>query len=208
MSLQRTKSIKNVLILGTLFFSSVLTAQSFEIGAGAGTGAFYMIEEADNNVITAYDSPAALFFDVKYNFKDRIDGVKLRFQNTRVNIVGQDYQTAAPLNGYVTSFTTSLLYERLRADKTFNIGYHFGMGFTQQDFIQQKNTSLPVIESRFTSITGGVVYSLRLQENLRLNLNTDLLWTDPLNSLNGSENWQTAGEDLSLLIQLGVSYRF
>jgi hypothetical protein len=161
--------MKNLLIAVAFLFSMNSFAQTIEIGAGIGTGAFYFIEEADNNVATAYDSPASLYLDVKYNFKDRIDAVKLRVQNTSVNIVGEDYQTAAPLDGMVETFTTSLLYERLRADKMFNIGYHFGMGLTQQEFKQQKNTNLRALENRFMSLTFGGLYSLRLHEKLRLN---------------------------------------
>jgi hypothetical protein len=200
--------MKNLLIAVAFLFSMNSFAQTIEIGAGIGTGAFYFIEEADNNVATAYDSPASLYLDVKYNFKDRIDAVKLRVQNTSVNIVGEDYQTAAPLDGMVETFTTSLLYERLRADKMFNIGYHFGMGLTQQEFKQQKNTNLRALENRFMSLTFGGLYSLRLHEKLRLNFETAVLWTDPINSFRGSENWQTAGEDISFLVQIGISYRF
>ena len=188
--------------------SLMTTAQTFEIGAGLGTGAFYFIEEADNNVVTAFDSPASLYMDIKYNFKDRIDGLKLRVQNTSVNIVGLDYQTQAPLDGTIETFTTSLLYERLRANKKFNIGYHVGMGMTLQEFVQLKNQNMPALQDRFMSLTFGGVYSLRLHEKLRLNFETSVLWTDPINSFRGSDNWQTAGEDISLLAQMGLSYRF
>ncbi|AZQ43955.1 hypothetical protein [Nonlabens ponticola] len=188
--------------------ASIMHAQLFEIGAGAGTGAYYMIEEADNSVITAYDSPASIYVDVKYNFKDRIDGLKLRFQNTSVNVVGEDYQTQRSLDGIVESFTTSLLYERLRADKIFNIGYNAGIGYTLQEFIQVKNENNAALEDRFMSVSFNGIFSLRLQDKLRFNLDTGLLWTDPINTFRGSDDWQTAGEDLSFLSQLGVSYRF
>lgn len=101
--------MKKYILIVAGFTTLMAPAQTFEIGAGAGTGAYYIIEEADNNAITAYDSPASMFVDVKYNFKDRIDGVKLRIQNTSVNVVGEDYQTAVPLDGIVETFTTSLL---------------------------------------------------------------------------------------------------
>ena len=199
--------IKYFSILVSLL-SLTATAQSLEVGAGAGTGAFYFIEEADNSVVTAFDSPASIYLDIKYNFKERIDGLKLRLQNTSVNIVGEDYQTGAPLDGTVETFTTSILYERLRSDKVFNIGYNVGLGFTQQDFIQIKNRNNAPIEDRFMSISLNGIFSVWLQENLRLNANTGLIWTDPISTFKGAENWQTAGEDISLLAQIGVSYTF
>jgi hypothetical protein len=83
-----------------------------------------------------------------------------------------------------------------------------GMGVTQQEFTQLRNSNQPSIEDRFMSINFAGIYSLRLHENLRLNIETALLWTDPINSFRGSENWQTAGEDISLLGQIGVFYKF
>lgn len=200
--------MKNLLLTFTFLISFTCIAQTFEIGAGAGTGSFYFIEDLDNNAVADYDSPASLYLDVKYNFKDRIDGLKLRLQNTSVNVVGNDYQTLAPIDGTIESFTTSLLYERLRADKVFNIGYHAGMGMTLQEFVPVKNTNRPALQDRFMSITFGGVYSLRLQDKLRLNLETAVLWTDPINTFRGPDNWQTAGEDLSFLAQIGISYKF
>ncbi|SCY14941.1 hypothetical protein SAMN05192588_1389 [Nonlabens sp. Hel1_33_55] len=190
------------------FIALYANSQSFEISAGAGTGAYYFIEEADNSVNTAYDSPASIFFDLKYNFKDRFDGMKMRFQNTSVNVVGDDYQTRSPLDGTVESFTISALYERLRADKVFNIGYNVGLGFTQQDFVQIKNNNIPALEDRFVSVTANGIFSLRLHDQLRLIAETGVFWTDPINSFKGTRNWQTAGEDVSLLLQAGISYRF
>ncbi len=108
----------------------------------------------------------------------------------------------------VETFTFSLLYERLRSDKKFNIGYHFGLGYTQQDFTQIKNRNIPAREDRFISATAAAIYSLRLNEKLRLKLETGVLWTDVSNSFRGSSNWQTAGEDVSFLVQLGISYAF
>jgi hypothetical protein len=71
-----------------------------------------------------------------------------------------------------------------------------------------RNRNNPSLEDRFMSATLGAVYSLRLNNNLRLNFETGILWTDPVNTFRGSRNWQTAGEDISLLLQVGVSYSF
>ncbi|AGC77891.1 hypothetical protein LX97_03430 [Nonlabens dokdonensis] len=200
--------MKNILMVSSILISMTSIAQTFEIGAGAGSGAFYFIEDIDANAVAAYDSPASLYLDVKYNFKDRIDGLKLRLQNTSVNVVGNDYQTLAPIDGTVEMFTTSLLYERLRTDKKFNVGYNAGMGITHQEFVRIKNMNLPPREDKFMTLSFDGIFTLRLDQNLRLNLNTGLLWTDPMNTFRGSDNWQTAGEDLSFLAQIGISYKF
>jgi hypothetical protein len=200
--------LKNLLIALTFLFSMTSFAQTTEIRAGAGSGAFYFTEEADKDMLFAYDSPASLYFDVTHHFKDRMDGIKLRIQSTSVHVVGKDYQTGIAIDGTVEFFITSLLYECIRADKMFNIGCHLGMGLTQREFKQQKNTNWKAVEARFMSITFGGAFSLRLHEKPRLILETALLWTDPITTLRGSENWQTVGEDISFPGQMGISYRF
>jgi len=101
--------MKNLLIAVAFLFSMNSFAQTIEIEAGAGTGGFYFIEETDNDILSTYNSPASLYFDVTHHFKDRIDGIKLRIQNTSVHVVGKDYQTSIAIDGTVESFTTSLL---------------------------------------------------------------------------------------------------
>lgn len=182
-------------------------AQTIEIGVGAGTGPYFFIEEFDPNVDNSYDGAASLYVDIKYNFKDRIDGLKLRFQNTSVQIEGLEYQTNEPINAIVETFTTSLLYERLRSDKAFNVGYNFGVGMTKQE-IEFSRNPFSQRQNSFASVTAGGIFSFRLHEKLRLNLETGLLWTDPINTFRGPDNWETAGEDLSFLAQVGVSYKF
>lgn len=208
MSLRTTKSIKNVFILGILFISSVLTAQSFEIGAGAGTGAFYMIENADDNVNLSYTNEASIYVDLKYTFKDRNDGFKLRFQNMHVEINGTEYLSNVVLSGSVETFTTLLLYEFMPTEKNFNIGYNFGLGFTKQEYERFPSVIQFAPQDNYMSVAAGAITALKLNEKLFLRLETGLLWTDPINSFKGPANFQTAGEDLSLLVQLGLSYRF
>lgn len=197
---------KSILLVFTLV-SMYTAAQTIEIGAGAGTGSYFFIEELDANVDNSYAGAASLFVDLKYNFKDRIDGLKLRFQNTSVNIVGFEYQTNESIDAIIETFTTSILYERLRSDKAFNVGYNFGVGITKQE-IEFRRNPFSQRQNSFASITAGGIYSLRLHDKLRLNLETGLLWTDPINTFRGPDNWKTAGEDLSFLAQVGVAYKF
>ena len=183
-------------------------SQSFEIGAGAGTGAFYFFESIDDNVDMDYSNAASIYVDAKYNFKDRYDGIKLRLQNTSVDLDGNDYQQGLRIDGNVETFTIALLYERLKSDKNFNIGYNFGVGHTVESLEPIRNQRGLDFEERFMNVSGAGIFSFRLNDTLRLRGETGLLWTDPVNTFRGSENWQTAGEDLSFLVQIGISYLF
>ena len=198
---------KNYFLLVFILISQTILAQNIDIGAGAGSGSFYLIEELDDNARTSFESPASLYLDMKYNFND-VEGLKLRMLHSSVLVQGQDYQSGLSLNGSVDAFNFLLLYERLRADKKFNMGYNFGLGHTIQNFNRNTRSGANDVQDRFMSLNFAGIGSLQLSDRLRLKGEVGFLWTDPINSLRGSDYWQTAGEDLSFLVQLGLSYSF
>ncbi len=198
---------KNYFFLALIFISQNILAQNIEIGAGAGSGSFYLIEELDDNARTSFEAPASLYMDVKYNFNE-VEGLKLRVLHSSVLVQGQDYQSGISLNGSVDAFSFLLLYERLRADKKFNVGYNLGLGHTIQNFNRNTRSGANDVQDRFMSFNFAGIGSLQLNDRLRLKGEAGFLWTDPINSLRGSDYWQTAGEDLSFIVQVGLSYTF
>ena len=198
---------KNYLFLVLILISQTILSQNIEIGAGAGSGSFYLLEELDDNARASYEGSASLYMDFKYNFNE-VEGLKLRILHTSVMVEGQDYQSGLSLNGTVDAFNFLLLYERLRADKQFNVGYNFGLGHTIQNFNRNTRSGANDVQDRFMSLNFAGIGSLQLSDRLRLKGEAGFLWTDPINSLRGSDYWQTAGEDLSFLVQIGLSYSF
>jgi hypothetical protein len=188
-----------------LSFSSI--AQTLEISGGAGTGAFYFGEEADNSIANSFDNHRSLYFDLTYRKENTPNALKLRFQQTAVDIEGLEYRTNRTLDGSIETFSTALMYERLRFNRNINLGYQIGVGFTQEDFVVNKSISATPEQDRFASVILGTVATTRLSDNFRLNLELTGLWTDPLNTLRGSDNWQTGGEDISFILQAGISYK-
>ena len=57
------------------------------------------------------------------------------------------------------------------------------------------------------SVNLSGIISSKLNENLTLQLEPTLLWTDPVNSFRESDKWEIAGEDLSILMQIGIKYK-
>lgn len=199
--------MKYALGLLTLLLSFSSIAQTLELSAGAGTGAFYFGEEADNSIPNGFDHHRSLYFDITYRKENTPNALKLRFQQTAVDIEGLEYQTNRPLDGTIETFTTALIFERLKFNRKVNVGYQLGMGLTQEDFVVNRNINSIPEQDRFASIIIGTVATTRLSERFRLNLELTGLWTDPLNTLRGSDNWQTAGEDISFILQAGISYK-
>ena len=106
----------------------------------------------------------------------------------------------------MSSLTTMLMLEHLKEDSTWNIGYQFGVGYTRQSFRQDLTDLSPVIESWYMSLAFSGLLSRKINDKFAVQLEPGLLWTDPVGSLRSSEQWQIAGEDLSVLVQLGVRY--
>ncbi len=112
-----------------------------------------------------------------------------------------------PINGDVTSLTSLILLEHLKDNNKWNLGYNFGFGYTHQNFRQDLTNSSSGMEINFMSANISGIISSKLNNNLSLQLEPSLLWTDPVGSLRTSDKWQIAGEDLHLLIQLGFTYK-
>lgn len=199
--------MKKIFLLFTLLSILSINAQSLEVGAGLGTGYFYFGEEVDNAAQTSFKNHRSLYFDLAYRIPESANAFKLRFQQTAVDVVGKEYRTQRPLDGSVETFTTAIVYERLNFNKRVNLGYQLGMGFTQEDLVV--NTALNTVpeRDRFTSVLIGAVASTDLSYRLRLNVELTGLWTDPLNTIRSSDQWQTAGEDISFILQAGLSFR-
>ncbi len=196
-----------LLIFAAFFISSLLQAQTFEIGLGGGTGTFYIFEEGDGNVDNSFTSASTFFADAKYILADQKNGLKLRMQMTSTQIAGEDYQTRNFTNGYIDAITTSLLYERLNTEREMALGYFLGAGHTVQTFDRLASSTYTIPDNRYMSITAGGVLQYTSPSGIGLWLEPSIQWADPINSLRDSSDWQTGGEDVNFMVQVGVSYR-
>lgn len=195
----------------TVFFLLTMfegRSQNVEVGFGLGTGAAYMIENGDRNVDIDYSLPFSSYLDLKYSRPDSYFGVKLKFQYLNAGIKGENWKSFnEPIDGDVTSLTSLILLEHLKEENKWNFGYNFGFGYTHQEFRQDLMNLSPGVESNFMSVNVSGIISSKLTEKLALQIEPTLLWTDPVGSFRHSDKWQIAGEDVSILIQIGVKYK-
>ncbi|MGB5983307.1 MAG: hypothetical protein WBG46_14290 [Nonlabens sp.] len=189
-----------------LIFPIISFAQSVEIGAGAGGGALYLLEDIDTNTDIDFSSAGTLYVDLKYNFADRPDGIKLRYQSMSALVYGRTYLANQFIDGKVEGQTFSLLYERLRSHQTINFGFNAGLGHTIETLNLVPRPGTYLREINYATLSGAGILSYQLNDALSLRAEMGFLWTDPINTFRGSENWQTAGEDVSLLLQFGITY--
>lgn len=88
-----------------------------------------------------------------------------------------------------------------RAQKTA-VGYRFttGIGSEQNNPYSDNET--------FACISACFLISKQLTQRLRFEAQPGLFWADIANSLRGSDYWTTAGEDVSLIVNVGLRYQF
>ncbi|WP_124979795.1 hypothetical protein [Nonlabens xiamenensis] len=182
-------------------------AQSFEIAAGAGSGAFYFGEDVVDDLSVDFSNHQSLYAELGYQFKESPGVLKLRFQNANADVIGREYRTARSLDGSISTFTTALMYERIQRKNKVDLGYQLGLGYTIEELVFDSSNPFVKQEDKFMSIIVGGVASTKLNDKLDLNLELNALWTDPINTLGGADDWRTGGEDVSFLLQLGLSYR-
>ena len=195
-------------IIFTIISITEGTSQNLELGFGIGSGATYIIENSDSSVNIDYSAPFSSYVDLKYSNPEKYFGAKLRFQYLNTGINGTSWKNDSyDLDGDVTSLTTMILLEHLKSDKKWNLGYNFGLGYTNQVLRPDLIDSSEQIVSDYMSVTFGGVISRSINENFLLRIEPGAFWTDPVNSFRDSDKWQIAGEDISLLVQFGIVYR-
>ena len=202
--------MKNITLIALilLFASLEGKSQNLEVGFGLGSGSAYIFENADSNIDIDYSAPFSSYLDLKYSNTESYFGLKLKFQYLNSGIKGRNWKSSNErIDGDVTSLTSMILLEHLKEKNKWNFGYNFGFGYTHQEFRQDLINLSPVVDRNFMSINFSGIISSELYENLALQLEPTLFWTDPVASLRESDKWQIAGEDLSILMQIGIKYK-
>ena len=167
-----------------------------------------MFENADNNIDIDYSLPISSYLDLKYSKPDSYFGLKLKLQYLNSAIEGRNWKSSnEPIDGDVTSLTSMILLEHLKENSKWNFGYNFGFGYTHQEFRQDLINLSPVVDRNFMSVSSSGIISSKLNNNLALQLEPTLLWTDLVGSFRESDKWQIGGEDVSILMQIGIKYK-
>lgn len=202
-------------------------AQKLDLAFSAGTGKAYLFESIDKSVNVSYGAPLSFSAETKFTPKNASWGIKLRFQSIETTVVGENWENRIlpkpanaliiqPINGYVSSQTTSLLLEKeinkfagTFGDK-FSYGLNFGLGLTTETIQPQQYNPTEKINKNYLSTTFGAHFTYKLGDNFDLQLLPTILWQDPFKTisfLTGKTRPSLAGEDLSMMLNVGVRYK-
>lgn len=200
--------MKKIILYILAFYSISLYSQQLEIGISTGTGFAYLFENADNSVNINYHAPLVISSSLKYNPKNSNIGIKLTYQNLDTKMHGIDWQfgfnNGELFYGSVENRTFMLGLEYLKQVKKINLGYHIGIGQTNERInFDARGTNK--VENNFMVLNFGGLVQYAINDKVSLSLEPSLLWNDPIKSL--SNHYRLAGEDVHLLLQLGVRYK-
>lgn len=199
--------MKIKLTISLLSMSFLTYAQSLDFGFNAGTGATYIVENADKGIDVTYKTPTTISTDLKYTPKDSNFGIILRYQYTTTKAEGNKWFDASMSNfkANVNDNTFFMLLEyQKNNDKKFNFGANFGLGYTKQIInFENENT---IINNSFPTIQIGGLIKYKLNDKLSLKLQPSFQSFDLIKAL-GNNQLNFAKEDIHFLIQLGISYK-
>ena len=198
--------MKTKLTIFSLFISIFSFPQTFEFGAGLGTGSTYIVENSDKTVNVNYKTPTSIYTDLKYTPINSNFGILLRYQYTNTSVSGQKwFQFNQNFDANVNDNSLFLLLEYLkRSDRKLNFGGNIGIGYTKQiiDFNSENETT----ESSFPSINLSGIIGYNLNSKLSLKLQPSFQFFDPINAMK-TEHYNFAKEDIHFLTLLGISYK-
>lgn len=198
--------MKTKLTLFSLFLSLFSFSQTFEFGAGIGTGSTYIVENSDQSVIVNYKTPTSIYTDLKYTPGNSNFGVLVKYQYTSTSVGGQKwFELNQDFNASINDNTLFLLLEYLKkSDRKLHFGGNFGIGFTKQ--IIDLHSENEVIENSFPSVNLSGLISYSLNSKLSLKLQPSFQVSDPINAMK-ADRYHFAKEDIHFLTSLGISYK-
>ncbi|MBD80921.1 MAG: hypothetical protein CL840_18535 [Crocinitomicaceae bacterium] len=210
----RLLSLVSLLVL--LWSCGELHSQHLEVQLGGGVGETYLVEQNEARDVN-FNRTAVVFGAIKLMPDSSYFNLKLLFQYVSSRVNGEDWEGksntydfrglpigVSTLEGEVSSITSFLVLEHLSQDKKFNLGYDIGIGFTKERLVRSSNNDAEF--RSFASFRLGGIASYSFGKRSRISFEPSIYWTDIVNSFR-PENYKLAGEDVSLLFNLGYSYR-
>lgn len=197
-----------LLVLGSCALTAI--GQKLDFSLSAGTGKTYIFESLDKTVNVNYSLPMSLMTELKFAPANKTWGLKLRMLDLQSGLTGKNWLDNTPLNGYVSSMTTSFLLENEVQKRNTSVGLNFGMGMTRETLQPQQYDPSGRRIIIYPSVTLGAHLSYQINNDFDFEIQPVLLWQDPFKTigvLTGARKANLAGEDLSAAVNFGIRYK-
>jgi Delta7-sterol 5-desaturase len=207
-----TEHKTKIMVLFLLTSSTVLQAQLIEFNTGIGFGKPYIIEsiEEKKDLSIGY----APIFTAGLKYKPSPEGkwgLLLSIQHFEVRAKGITKISQNPIDGFISNTSFLLIAEKekpLKRNANWKFISAYGIGLSTENYVfkaeaePRKNTYLSLITH--------AGFSRKINDKLSIRITDGLLITDFIKGIHYlSGNWtgQSAGEDISENLLIGITYK-
>ena len=201
-----------MILLFFLTSSTLLKAQNVELNTGIGFGKPYIIEsiEEKNDLSIGY----APIFTAGLKYKPKSEshwGLLFSVQHFETRAKGITKISQTPIDGFVSNTSFLLIAEKekpLKRNANWNFICAYGIGLSTENYVfkaeaePRKNTYLSLI-----TYAG---FSRKINDKLSIRIADGLLITDFIKGIHylfGNWTGQSAGEDISNNLLVGITYK-
>lgn len=201
-----------MILLFFLTSSTLLKAQNVELNTGIGFGKPYIIEsiEEKNDLSIGY----APIFTAGLKYKPKSEshwGLLFSVQHFETRAKGITKISQTPIDGFVSNTSFLLIAEKekpLKRNANWNFICAYGIGLSTENYVfkaeaePRKNTYLSLI-----TYAG---FSRKINDKLSIRIADGLLITDFIKGIHylfGNWTGQSAGEDISNNLLIGITYK-
>ena len=188
--------MKKLFILVFVCFSLSSNAQILEGQVGIGSGFMNMVERFQGSSVR-FSNPFSYSFGLSLAENDSSIALVALYNQVEYRL-----QRASVPNRVLKMNSFQLGVEQINRAQQTAVGYRFTTGVgSEGDNPYSQN-------SPFICISAAFLISQQLGDRLRFEAQPGLFWADVANSLRGSNYWGIAGEDVSLIVNVGLRYQF
>ncbi len=200
-------------ILCIVIFCSKVNAQSTEFLLTVGFGKPYIIESIEEKKDIAIGYSPNVKLGLKFIPKSsKYWGIILSANYFESRISGITKISGTQVDGFISNTSLLLSAEREKQFRN-NIKWHFisgfGIGVSHENYLFEAE-NIPR-QNIYTSLLTYYGFLYTINENLKLRFTQELLLTDIIKGVHylaGNWSGQSGGEDLSINILIGITYKF
>ena len=211
------KRISNHQTIMTILFitsvSQVTQAQNFEFNTCVGFGKPYIIEsiEEKNDLSIGY----APIFTAGLKYKPKVEsnwGLLFSIQSFEARIKGVTKISQTQVDGFINNISFLLIAEKekpLKRALNWNFICGYGLGLSLENYVYK--AEVEPRKNMYLSAITYVGFSRKINDKLSIRITDGLLITDFIKGIHYlSGNWtgQSAGEDISENLLIGITYKF
>lgn len=204
---------KALMFLCLLAITQYLQAQTVELITSAGFGKPYIIESIEERNDLSIGYAPAFTAGIKYKPSTESKwGLILSVQYFEARAKGITKTSQISVDGFISNTSFLLIGEKvkpLKRNANWSFIYAFGIGLSAENYVFKADTEPR--KNNYLSLISYAGFSRKINDRLSIRITDGLLITDFIKGIHYlSGNWpgQSAGEDVSENLLIGINYTF